>query len=285
MKKQKLRLFTILSTLLVLSIITVGAYTTLNKKLTLVVDGSTKNITTFKSDVKELLSEQNIKINSKDMVNVDLDSKLKDNMKIKITRVTESKIIEEKSIPYEVKIEKDNNLDKGKTVVQREGKEGKREFVYKLIYHDGKATDKLLLEEYIAQDPVDKIIKEGTKEKVVQVVSRGNTTRNTSRVNATTTAAKTSTQSKYSKQMTVTATAYTGGGITSTGTKARWGVIAVDPSVIPYGTKVYIPKFDKVFVAQDTGSAIKGNKIDIYMDSKDQAIKWGVKNITLYIVK
>jgi len=260
MKKQKLRLFTILPIILVLSLITVGAYTTLNKKLTLVVDGSTKNISTFKSDVKELLSEQNVKINSKDMMNVALDSKLKDNMTIKITRVTESTVIEEKSIPYEVKIEKDNNLDKGKTVIQQEGKEGKREFVYKLIYHDGKTTDKLLLEEYIAQDPVDKIIKEGTKEKVVQVVSRGNTTRNTSKVNATTTAAKTSTQSKYSKQMTVTATAYTGGGITSTGTKARWGVIAVDPSVIPYGTKVYIPRFDKVFVAQDTGSAIRGNK-------------------------
>jgi 3D (Asp-Asp-Asp) domain-containing protein len=281
MKKQKLKLFMITLTVLALSFITVGAYTTLNKKLVLVVDGSNKQISTFKSNVEELLIEQNVKLNSKDMVSVDLDSKLKDNMNIKITRVKESKITETQSIPYEVKIEKDNELNKGKTVVKQEGKEGQRDLVYKLVYHDGKNIDKQLVKEYISMDPVDKIIKEGTKEKVVQVVSRGNVNRSSSRTNAT----NVSTKSEYSKQISVTATAYTGGGTTSTGTKARWGVIAVDPSVIPYGTRVYIPKLKQTFVAQDTGSAIKGNKIDIYMDSKSQAINWGVKNITLYILK
>lgn len=281
MKKQKLKLFMITLTVLALSFITVGAYTTLNKKLVLVVDGSNKQISTFKSNVEELLIEQNVKLNSKDMVSVDLDSKLKDNMNIKITRVKESKITETQSIPYEVKIEKDNELNKGKTVVKQEGKEGQRDLVYKLVYHDGKNIDKQLVKEYISMDPVDKIIKEGTKEKVVQVVSRGNVNRSSSRTNAT----NVSTKSEYSKQISVTATAYTGGGTTSTGTKARWGVIAVDPSVIPYGTRVYIPQLKQTFVAQDTGSAIKGNKIDIYMDSKSQAINWGSKNITLYILK
>jgi 3D (Asp-Asp-Asp) domain-containing protein len=281
MKKQKLKLFMITLTVLALSFITVGAYTTLNKKLVLVVDGSNKQISTFKSNVEELLIEQNVKLNSKDMVSVDLDSKLKDNMNIKITRVKESKITEIQSIPYEVKIEKDNELNKGKTIVKQDGKEGQRNLVYKLVYHDGKNIDKQLVKEYISMDPVDKIIKEGTKEKVVQVVSRGNVNRSSSRTNAT----NVSTESEYSKQISVTATAYTGGGTTSTGTKARWGVIAVDPSVIPYGTRVYIPKLKQTFIAQDTGSAIKGNKIDIYMDSKSQAINWGSKNITLYILK
>ena len=50
--------------------------------------------------------------------------------------------------------------------------------------------------------------------------------------------------------MNVTATAYAGDTITSTGTTPKWGTIAVDPSVIPYGTKVYIPEFDKVFIAE-----------------------------------
>lgn len=284
MKKQKLRLFMITLTVLALSFITVGAYTTLNKKLVLVVDGNNEEISTFKSDVKELLIEQGVKVNSQDIVSVGLDSKLEDDMTIKITRVKESKITEAQSIPYEIKIEKDNELSKGKTVIEQEGKEGKREFLYKLVYHDGKEVDKQLLKEYISMDPVDRIVKEGTKEKkVVQVVSRGNVSRSSSRVNATT-VAKT-TESEYSKEMSVTATAYTGGGTTSTGTKARWGVIAVDPNVIPYGTRVYIPKLKQTFVAQDTGSAIKGNKIDIYMDSKSQAINWGRKNITLYILK
>ena len=62
--------------------------------------------------------------------------------------------------------------------------------------------------------------------------------------------------------MTVSATAYHCGTITSTGITPRWGIIAVDPKVIPYGSIVYIPRFDKYFVAEDCGGDIKGNKID-----------------------
>jgi 3D (Asp-Asp-Asp) domain-containing protein len=74
--------------------------------------------------------------------------------------------------------------------------------------------------------------------------------------------------------MTVVATAYTGDTITSTGTTPKWGTIAVDPTVIPYGTKVYIPQFDKVFIAEDCGGAIKGNKIDIFMNDSDSVNNW-----------
>ena len=84
--------------------------------------------------------------------------------------------------------------------------------------------------------------------------------------------------------MNVTATAYAGDTITSTGTTPKWGTIAVDPSVIPYGTKVYIPEFGKVFIAEDTGSAIKGNKIDIFMDTEEHCNTWGVKKIDIYVL-
>ncbi|MBC5996719.1 hypothetical protein EAI30_06405 [Romboutsia ilealis] len=86
------------------------------------------------------------------------------------------------------------------------------------------------------------------------------------------------------KTMNVTATAYAGDTITSTGTTPKWGTIAVDPSVIPYGTKVYIPEFDKIFIAEDTGSAIKGNKIDIFMDTEEHCNTWGVKKIDIYVL-
>ena len=86
-------------------------------------------------------------------------------------------------------------------------------------------------------------------------------------------------------KMQVGATAYYGDTITSTGVKPIVGrTIAVDPKVIPYGTKVYIPELDKVFIAEDCGSAIKGNRIDIYMDSFDECMKWGYKNITIIIL-
>lgn len=84
----------------------------------------------------------------------------------------------------------------------------------------------------------------------------------------------------------VKATAYAGDTITSTGTVPTVGTtIAVDPTVIPYGTKVYIPEFDNVFTAEDCGSAIKGNRIDIFMENETKCNEWGVKNITIYVLK
>lgn len=88
-----------------------------------------------------------------------------------------------------------------------------------------------------------------------------------------------------SKKLNVKATAYAGDTITSTGTVPKWGTIAVDPTVIPYRTKVYIPKFDKVFIAEDCGSAIKGNRIDIFMNSEKECNDWGVRDIEVQILK
>ena len=87
------------------------------------------------------------------------------------------------------------------------------------------------------------------------------------------------------EEMTVSATAYSGDSLTSTMIKPKWGVIAVDPRVIPYGSIVYIPYFDKYFVAEDCGGGIKGNKIDIFMDSEAKCRQWGVRKIKIKIVK
>ena len=84
--------------------------------------------------------------------------------------------------------------------------------------------------------------------------------------------------------ITVNASAYSGHTITATGTVPKWGTIAVDPSVIPYGTKVYIPMFDKIFIAEDCGGAIKGNKIDIFMNSAEETKNFGRRNIEIKIL-
>lgn len=97
-----------------------------------------------------------------------------------------------------------------------------------------------------------------------------------------------------SKRLTVHSTAYTGsasenGGYancTSTGAIPKAGrTLAVDPRVIPYGTKVYIPSLGGVYVAEDCGGAIKGNKIDIFMNTYSQCASWGRRNIQVYILK
>lgn len=87
------------------------------------------------------------------------------------------------------------------------------------------------------------------------------------------------------EEMTVSATAYSGDSLTSTMIKPKWGVIAVDSKVIPYGSIVYIPYFDKYFVAEDCGGGIKGKRIDIFMDSEAKCRQWGVRKIKIKIVK
>ena len=94
-----------------------------------------------------------------------------------------------------------------------------------------------------------------------------------------------SSSSSVAKTLNVKAYAYTGDGITATGTVPKYGTIAVDPSVIPYGTKVYIKELDKVFTAEDTGGAIKGNTIDIFMPTEKNCNDWGIRNITIEILK
>lgn len=105
--------------------------------------------------------------------------------------------------------------------------------------------------------------------------------------------AKTNTASNNTagRKLTVSATAYTANchgcsGITATGIDVRNStppIIAVDPNVIPLGSKVYVPGFG-VMTAGDTGGAIKGNKIDILVSSNSQALQWGRRNITITVL-
>lgn len=93
--------------------------------------------------------------------------------------------------------------------------------------------------------------------------------------------------------ITVEATGYTAGpestgkkpgdpgyGITATGTKAKRGTVAVDPSVIPFGTKMFIPGYG-YGIAEDTGGAVKDNRIDLFFDSVEEAMAWGRRTVTV----
>lgn len=80
------------------------------------------------------------------------------------------------------------------------------------------------------------------------------------------------------------ASAYSGHTMTASGQRPRWGTIAVDPRVIPLGSRVYVPYFDKVFIANDTGGIIKGTKIDIFMNSSSEMYKFGRRNIEIVVL-
>jgi len=74
----------------------------------------------------------------------------------------------------------------------------------------------------------------------------------------------------------------TANGITKMGTRVREGVVAVDPKIIPLGTELYIDNMG-LFVAEDTGGSIKENRLDIYFESYDEAIQFGIQPVKVWI--
>lgn len=97
-----------------------------------------------------------------------------------------------------------------------------------------------------------------------------------------------SSNATYLSTYTMESTAYTGGTLTATGLKPvrdpnGLSTIAVDPNVIPLGSKVFIPGYGYA-IASDTGNDIKGNIIDVYLNSNDECIAWGRKSVTVHIV-
>jgi 3D (Asp-Asp-Asp) domain-containing protein len=82
------------------------------------------------------------------------------------------------------------------------------------------------------------------------------------------------------RTLTVSATGYALGGTTSTGLPVGWGVAAVDPSVIPLGTHMFVPGYGEA-VAADTGGAVVGNTIDLWFPSVAQAEQWGRRVVTI----
>lgn len=110
------------------------------------------------------------------------------------------------------------------------------------------------------------------------------------KVKKTTTVKKASTSKSY-KTYTVKATAYTANckncsGITATGLNLKKNpnvkAISVDPKLIPLGSKVYVEGYGTA-IAADTGGAMKGKKIDVFMSSKSKALKWGVKTVKIKV--
>ena len=186
-------------------------------------------------------------------------------------------VVEEK-IAFDTKHKKDRSLEKGKEKVLEKGEEGKLKKHYAIVKENGKVVSKELIKEVTEKDSKDRLVAIGTqvtkKEPTASpVVSRSN--------------------ESSGKEFYVASTAYTAScagctGRTSTGfnLKANPGakVIAVDPSVIPLGSKVYVEGYGYA-VASDTGSAIKGNKIDVFVPSKSAAYQWGNKRVKIRVLK
>ncbi|HHW47783.1 MAG TPA: DUF348 domain-containing protein [Clostridiaceae bacterium] len=248
----------------------------------IIADGKQIQIMTCKDTIGEVLEEASVSLGEKDRLDgVGLDDKIAKGMEIKVIRVKEEFVEENIAIPYETERRENKRMDKGKEVVVREGKEGLLQKVYRVVTENGKEVLRELVKESIISNPVSKIVEYGTV--LNYKTSRGDIIR-------------------YKKVLNMKSTAYTSSyedtgktpdhpyfGMTYTGIKAKKGVVAVDPKVIPLGTRLYIevpgsaPDYGFA-IAADIGSAVKGNKIDLYMEDVKSARSWGVRPVKVYIL-
>lgn len=180
--------------------------------------------------------------------------------------------VSSKEIPYTTIIEKTDSLTKGTEKVAQEGVNGVSKVTEVTKYVNGEIADVSVSEEVVSE-PVDEIVLVGTKE--VPTVPGTDTV-------------------EYTKVLTMNATAYCpcsiccgsyANGYTANGTKAGYGVAAVDTRVIPLGTRLYVEGYGYA-VAADTGGAIKGNRIDLCYGSHQAALNsgFGHKNIKVYVL-
>ena len=176
-------------------------------------------------------------------------------------------------IAYETKREDDPSLAKGKTRVAVKGKPGIKETVIEHVMAGGREIEKVIRGESAVAAPVGELVKVGTR--VPRAAVAGAPAPNIS-------------VSRGGRSLTMIATAYaafTGGAgnRTATGTGVYRGIVAVDPRVIPLGTRLYIDGYGEA-VAADTGGAIKGNRIDLGFASAGEANQWGRRTVNVRVL-
>lgn len=232
-------------------------------EINLFIDGEVKKIITTAVDVKEVLRQNNINLNSLDIVKPALSTKITEGLKIRIVRVTEKIIETKESIPFKTKYKDDKNLWQGQSKLIKKGKNGIIAKTYLIELHDGQEVKKELLKEKIIQEPVLQIVLKGSK----QTVQRAGD------------------DLHFSQTLILNSTAYTHtGNKTYTDVWPEKGTVAVDPRVIPLGTRLYIDGYGFA-IAEDIGSSIKGNRIDLFMESKAEALKWGRRPVRVFILE
>lgn len=235
------------------------------------LDGREVRVLTAAPTVGELLAGSRLPIGPEDKVSPGRDTPVTPGLKVTVTRVVRSYQYRDEPIPYPTVKQEDMTLDLGRTEVVQEGRNGRMTRLLSVTYEDGRPTAVEELSRMVLAEPEKRIVRVGT---AGDIVRDGKTIH-------------------FLKALSVTATAYEPGpvscgpnatGYTSVGLKATKGVIAVDPRVIPLWSKVYVDGYGYA-VAGDTGSAIKGSRIDVCFDTLEEARSWGVKRVKVYILQ
>lgn len=241
-------------------------------QLTLVDGLEERQVWSTSTTVANFLKQQGITLGELDRVEKSMEDVITPGDKVAVVRVEKVTDVVEESIDFAIEKKNDSSVLKGKEKVVKPGKKGTVERTYEVVKENGKIVTKTLQSEKVLSEPTTQVVAVGTK--VVTVTA----SRNNSSANG--------------KEFYVTATAYTPNcngcsGITATGVNIKSNpnmkLIAVDPNVIPLGSKVWVEGYGYA-IAADTGGAIKGNKIDVLVPTKSAAKSWGRKKVRIKVL-
>ena len=176
-------------------------------------------------------------------------------------------VLAEEEVPFEIEYFEDTTMNFGVENIGRHGKPGRVAIASKRFKGADGKVQTVELERKVLTEPKAQIVRRGVQQAVQTPEG----------------------WKRYSKKILAHTTAYTihcgtGNGITSIGLQARVGIVAVDPNVIPYYTKLYIPGYG-IAIAGDCGGAIDGNDVDVFVESYEEAIRWGRRNVEIYILE
>jgi 3D (Asp-Asp-Asp) domain-containing protein len=225
-------------------------------------DGVTREIYTTPVTVKEAIALAGFTMGDKDIVKTLPETMVGPGQEIEVIRVTQKEITQDEEMPYQVEKTTDSTLEKGLTKTLKSGKNGVARNTLLVTYYNGQEAKRDIIKIETLVQPVNKVVAMGN----ITSVSRGGQ------------------RLDFREALYMQATAYTyTGSRTATGQNPAVGMVAVDPTVIPLGTKMYIEGYGYAWAA-DTGGAVKGNVIDVFLEENSQCVKWGRKTVKVYLL-
>lgn len=300
------------------AVVTDGTEICIRRAMTVWInDGGQKSVSVkiVSGTVQDALEQAGITLNEQDRLSIEPATMLTEGMDIGIVRVTTQTVSAQEEVPYNIVVRKSSDVDKGDYKVVSEGKTGLIEKQVMQVMENGKIVSSYLVEESVLSSAQDRVVHEGTYvaptptpkpaaapvKVAAKASSKSTTTSRTSTSKSssaskevvkasTTTSGGTLTVNgksvSYSKVYNGKATAYTHtGNATASGVMPVAGTtVAVDPKVFPLGTRLYIPGYGFA-IAQDTGDkVIKNYTVDLFMDTKDECINWGIRSVKIYVL-
>ena len=258
-----------------------------NQKVTVDNCGEELQVDTFGETVGQLLNRLNIPSNGCYDVSVPLDTPTSDGMQVQITCLVEREEVRLESLAFQTRYCQTARLAEGQEEVFQEGAEGQKRIVELVNYTNFSEQNRAFVSESILREPVDRIVLVGT-------AKEGKLKENAPAIGDGVIVLPDGEILTYNKVDKFKATAYTHTDagcdrVTATGTRVHIGTVAVDPRVIPYGTRMYIVSNDGRYIyglsaAEDCGGGIKNKQVDLYFPTTKECFQFGVRGCTIYFL-